>query len=207
MGDKEKVVEILRDKTHGIKFGFVAPSGLRVSVNYSTFARVAEAVENDRILVVVRPPNMPEDADGTYSPLNFTTVTHLWGDLYVTSSHSGEFRLRDVDSLSGQGNVVHEAVHASIDLTRNPNLMALENEAAAFIAQSMFYRNFNFFPIYGVNSILTNEEEIWETARSTAFTIAPGMLIPTGLIASLIEKISKVAPYNRRINYRYLSNG
>jgi hypothetical protein len=204
MGDKEKVVEILRNKTQGIKFGFVAPSGLRVSVDYSTFARVAEAVENDRILVVVRPPGMPENAAGIYAPDNSTQVTSFGRHGHITRYISGKFLLRDVDSLSGQGNVVHEAVHASLDLTHNPNLMALESEAAGYIAQSLFYRNFNFFPIYRQREA---EDDLWETARLTAFTVASGTLIPTDLIAHLIRIISLVAPYNDRGNYSYPSNG
>ena len=198
MGDLDKVVRILKDKTHGIKFNFTAPSGLRVRVDYSTFFRVAEAIEDGRITVDFDTSHIAGNVDGIYVATN-SQVMHS-GELRTIS---GVLHLREINNLFMEGTVVHESVHASLDLTHNPHLMALENEAAAYIAQGLFFKNLNFFPATNRSA----EGLMMETARTIPFSPTNGNEISTAAVKQLINAINQVGCYRGRMNTVYESNG
>jgi hypothetical protein len=194
MLDKERVIQILKDQTHGIKFRFIAPSNIRVNVDYSTFFRVAEAIEADRIILNFK-SRLPMGSNGKYFSENISTDTGR--------PISGTLFLLEKDEIFSRGGVIHESVHASLDLTHNPRLMALENEAAAYIAEDLFYKSINYYPRYANNA----DGIIMEISRAVAFSISNDGWIPTESIALLMTVLGQVVPYNGSVDISYPSNG
>jgi hypothetical protein len=124
----EAIIQVLRDH-HAlrIRFSFEMVTGGTMTVNNSTFARVAHAIEQGTIIVVVDPRRTPDDAEYDDQPLAGTTG-------------SGVFKVspRGHGSRIWKGVVVHESVHASLDLVRS-SFSWVDNEAAAFMASAMYW--------------------------------------------------------------------
>jgi len=113
MGVKEQMVGILRNsETRRIGFTFASTTGSDISVDQTTFERVAAALQRDEIAV---------------SEGRFSDDTAMYSARTDLRRHS--------DAL-----IVHESVHASFDLTRS-SLQWVDNEAAAYIAQGFYLRN------------------------------------------------------------------
>ena len=130
MGAREQMIGILRGgEARRIRFSFTGTTGGQISVDSSTFNRVAAAIENNHI---------------TVSEGRFTTDIAMYSarENTETNSRANTFYLgnnprysRTFDAL-----IVHESVHASFDLTRS-SLPWVDNEAAAYIAQGFYLRN------------------------------------------------------------------
>ena len=129
MAMRDEVLDALTsDAARRINFAFASISGQTVSVDSTTFQRVIDAIRADRI--VVSEETRP-GTGGTYDSL-------LEGE---TAGRSGSLSARPTRNRRRErGYIVHEAVHASFDLTYSTNLPELENEAAGFLAQFLFYR-------------------------------------------------------------------
>src|SRR5690606_23965609 len=103
--------------------------GQTVSVDPTTFHRVVDAIRAERIVVI---EETQAGTGGRY---------HSYPDAQIDGM-SGFLSARPSGNRRGErGSFVHEAVHASFDLTYTFNLPALENEAACFLAQFLFYRH------------------------------------------------------------------
>ena len=199
MPNREEVIRILRDQTLGVKFNFYAPSGIYVTVDRSTFANVADAIESGRISLDFDQSHLPKDGDAMYIQANLIPEWYEMADPI-----SGIMLLNTNNDFSSRGAVVHESVHASLDLSFTPNLMALENEAAAFIAEALYYRNNN----YRYTSANTPQGRIVEESRRIANSIsnANERQIPTQSVQTLIDVLMESPSYYSRRNNRYISN-
>src|SRR5438552_3479166 len=127
MGVKEQMIGILRSgETCRVNFSFTGTTGASVSVDHSTFSRVADALSDGRISVV----------EG-----RFTTDIAMYSAFADTASNSAAntFYLGQNPRWSRTFNalIVHESVHASFDLTRT-TIPWVDNEAAAYIAQGFY---------------------------------------------------------------------
>lgn len=128
MGVREQMIGILRsDETRRIRFSFTGTGGSTVSVNFTSFQRVAEGLEHNDLHVV-------ED--------HFTTDIAMYSAHAEDGTAANTFYLGNNPrwSRSFNGLIVHEAVHASFDLTRS-QIPWVDNEAAGYIAQAYYLRN------------------------------------------------------------------
>lgn len=133
MGVKQQIIGILRNnETRRIHFSFRGTSGSDVTVDQSSFRRVATALEHDEISVV----------EGRFD--SDIAMYSAFADS-STNSEANTFYLGRNPRWSRRFNalVVHESVHASFDLTRT-SIPWIDNEAAAYIAQGYYLRNSGF---------------------------------------------------------------
>jgi hypothetical protein len=130
MGVKEQMIGILRSgETSRIRFSFRGTNGATVSVDPSSFERVAAALHSGTIGIV----------EGRFN----TDIAMYSAQADVASNAAANtFYLGRNPRYSRLFNalVVHEAVHASFDLSRS-RLPWVDNEAAAYIAQAYYARN------------------------------------------------------------------
>ena len=130
MGVKEQMIGVLRSsETSRIRFNFRGNSGTTISVDQSSFLRVADALQNNQISVV----------EG-----RFNTDIAMYSSRADAGSNTAAntFYLGRNPRYSRLFNalVVHESVHASFDLTSS-TLPWLDNESAAYIAQAYYAKN------------------------------------------------------------------
>lgn len=125
MGVREQLIGVLRNSdTQRIRFTFSGTGGATISVDSTSFRRVAQALESNVARV-----NTGGVADG-WAQYNSADNTFSIG--------AGEHWSRAFDAL-----LVHESVHASFDLSRS-RLSWLDNETAGYIAQGYYLRNSGF---------------------------------------------------------------
>jgi len=133
MGVKEQMIRVLRSSdTQRIHFSFTGSTGIAISVDGSTFRRVAQAIEEDRVHVV---EGGVAGGWAQYSARDNALRHTAANTFYVGADQHWS---RAFDAL-----LVHESVHASFDLTSS-SLPWLDNETAAYIAQGYYLRNTGF---------------------------------------------------------------
>jgi hypothetical protein len=130
VGVKEQMLGILRsNETARIHFSFRGTRGGQVSVDASSFRRVATALGGSRISVV---ENHFRTDIAMYSA--FADPAHGWAANTFYLGRNPRWS-RTFNAL-----IVHESVHASFDLART-TIPWIDNEAAAYIAQGYYLRN------------------------------------------------------------------
>ncbi len=136
MGAKEHRLGILRNgDTARIRFSFNGAAvtamslGTPISIDGSTFRRVATALANNTLHVV---ENHFSENKMVYAAWDDDANGYEANTFYLgnTPRYSRDFN----------GLVVHESVHAFFDLTRF-SVQWVDNEAAAYIAQAYYLRN------------------------------------------------------------------
>ena len=135
MNLREKILRVLRSSdTQRIRFSFNGVTAITITINGSSFRQVAEAIENGDIHVAEDRNSVPRGS-GSYSGAGAT----------VGPSRSGTFRMGRLPDYSRAFDalVVHEAVHASLDLTHSV-IPYLDSETAGYIAQGAYLRNSGF---------------------------------------------------------------
>ncbi|HEY0426785.1 MAG TPA: hypothetical protein VGC76_03160 [Pyrinomonadaceae bacterium] len=170
MGLREQLMQVLRSgDAQRIHFTFTGSTGLSISVDGSSFRRVAQAVEENRI--TVQPSTTVRPGWAKYS-----ARAENGDEANTFYMGAGDHSSRDFDGL-----LVHESVHASFDLTHT-TIPWLDNETAAYIAQGYYLRNTGFprsrfdtlgMPYYGlmiIDAIIRGEgiDQFWlEELHST----------------------------------------
>ena len=135
MSLQAKILRVLRNSdTQRIRFSFRGVTAITISVNGGSFRQVAEAIESGDIAVIEDRTSVPAGT-GSYSGAGAT----------VGTGRSGTFRMGRLPDYSRAFDalVVHEAVHASLDLSRSV-VPALDSETAGYIAQGFYLRNSGF---------------------------------------------------------------
>jgi hypothetical protein len=123
MGSRDRVIAVLRNSTaRRIRFSYeMAAHCGTMSVNHTTFERVARAIENGSIQIDETTP-LPPGVFASYSdgpPNKMTVCPH--------NTHSRHW----------EANILHESVHASLDLTRS-RFSEVDTESAAFFASAIY---------------------------------------------------------------------
>jgi hypothetical protein len=125
------IINLLRGPVVGrIRFTFPEGGG-KFTIDSGMYRRVADAIERGSIGVVptTDPRLIPPEAGATY-------FDH-WvpgGMIYIRPGYFGR---------SLEGDVVHECTHAAFDLDMLKGLTALTEEAAAYVAETLYYRMTN----------------------------------------------------------------
>ena len=91
-----------------------------MTICYSEFQGVADAIESKKIAVVCTPSKT-----ATFSFYDATINTMV-------------LRTKDTHSVKPRSLIVHEAVHAMNDINRQQGLIKDDDEAAAYLAQGMY---------------------------------------------------------------------
>jgi hypothetical protein len=130
MGVKEQMIGILRsDEARRISFNFVGTSSRTISVDHTSFDRVAQALQENRIQVV----EGRFDTDIASYSARADSARNLAANTFYLGRNPRYSRL--FNAL-----IIHESVHASFDLTHS-TLPWVDNECAAYIAQAYYARN------------------------------------------------------------------
>jgi len=133
MGVKEQMIGILRNSdTQRISFTFTGTNETSISVDHTTFQRVATALQRNEIAIS---EGRFDDDIAMYSARENRRTNSAANTFYL--GNNPRF------SRSFDGLIVHESVHASFDLTRS-SLPWVDNETAAYIAQGFYLRNSGF---------------------------------------------------------------
>jgi len=128
----QRVINLLRGPEVGrIRFNFPDGTGT-ITVDRGMYHRVASAIEHRRIGIfpATDPALISPDAGATYdsTPVDggtiFIRAEKTWG--------------RDLE-----GDLVHECTHAGFDVDKRDTLTALNDEAAAYVAEVLYYRMSN----------------------------------------------------------------
>lgn len=184
MAIRDEVLDALTsDATRRINFAFTSISGRTISVDSTTFQRVVDAILADRIAVS---EETRAGTGGTYDSL-------LEGE---TAGRSGSLTARPTRNRRRErGYIVHEAVHASFDLTYTSTLPELENEAASFIAQFLFYRHAGLTRdgAFNVNRPAGN---IYQVIWNATSTVVGGGTVPESHMTPLRNHLER-HPYYR----------
>lgn len=124
----QRVVTVLRGPlARRVRFRFNGQAG-PVAVDHSSFDRVARAINSDNIRVT----DLAHAPGGVHS--------HSLAGAYDGEGSRNFFYVRPAghNSRIWEGTIIHEAVHASIDLTHS-YIATADNEAAAFLAGAMYF--------------------------------------------------------------------
>jgi hypothetical protein len=167
MGVKEQMIAILRSgEASRIRFSFRGSAGSTVSVDGSTFRRVATALSDGDISVV----------EGRYTEnrMAYSAWDDPAGDTAANTFYLGRHQRssRDFNAL-----VIHESVHASFDLTSS-TIPWVDNEAAAYISQAYYLRNSGY---------RQDRIELGSLARVGSFVV--GDMVAGGDVTSLIDAL------------------
>jgi hypothetical protein len=123
MSAEGRVLGILRGREASrIRFSFTSSAGGIVSINRTNFERVAAAIEHV-------PPGVHVSVTTSLPPL-------------VAARYSPDTNTLEIHPIIGraeEGSVLHESVHASLDLTLS-GLPGLDDEVAAYIVEVLYYR-------------------------------------------------------------------
>lgn len=149
--------------TRRINFSFESLRGNTVSVNSSTFERVANAIRDGRITVS---EERRAEHGGQYE--SFPATAGLSGTMTAR---------RTRNRRKERGYVVHECVHASFDLTRSQMLAVIDNEAACFFAQFLFLRHAGVSRAEAFTDGLPNSD-IYAAIWNATSTVVSGGTVP-----------------------------
>jgi len=178
MSIREDVLQILRgSEATRFRFGFGSIYGTPLTVDHTTFLRVVSAIEDGRVQV----------RDEGLSPIN-------GGEHDSLPENGGVFYARPIrNRRSGKSVVIHEAVHASLDLTRS-SIAEVDNEAASFLAQFLYLR-FTAYPLARLLSRNPGERRLYEYLWNVTASIERGGTMPETNMALIRRRISEHPNY------------
>ena len=179
MSRREEVLEVLTgSEVTRIRFSFLSLYGTPVAVDNTTFMRVAQAIMSGFVQV-------PESGIAPGSGGQYDGRPESGGVLYARPTRNNRNR---------KCSIVHEAVHASFDLTRS-TISEVDNETASFLAEYLYLR----FTAYPIRTLLEDNphqarfaELLW---RATGY-IARGDSVPTWQIDEIRRQISERPDYS-----------
>lgn len=183
MSIRDDAIRLLRGhQAARIKFSFPSSAGGNITVNSSTFERVATAIEND-IISVDDTVRLPADIGAIYVP---------------DRTPGGEMLLRREIGRQHNGEVIHESVHASFDLTHS-TLPRVDDEAAAYIASALYWR---------MTGLRCNpDSRIYCAASNVADSILHRRGVIAGELNALRNRIRNHPVYRPYASGTYLRNG
>lgn len=179
MSIREEVLQVLRgSEASRIRFNFTSFYGRSVAVDHTTFLRVVSAIESG--LIQVRDEGISPSRGGEYDgdPVN-------GGIIYARPVRNRR---------ANKSYIIHEAVHASIDLTRSP-IEEVDNEAAAFLAQVLYLR-FTSYPLTRLLSRNPGEARLYEVLWRAAGAIERGGSVSETQMSQIRNRISEHPDYS-----------
>lgn len=180
MSTRSTVLTVLRgDAAHRICFNFTGINGIRVEVDRRSFERVATAIENGSVHLLTASTMPLAGAQAVYYS-GAATVTATDGSTINIQANS--LFVPPIHGRVQEGYLMHEGVHASLDLTASSAIRAVDDEAAAYITDALYYR------MTGRDRARYNREA-WEHARTVASSILRSGNADSAAITSLQSSI------------------
>lgn len=183
MSTRDEAIRLLRSpQATRINFSFPSSAGGNITVNSSTFERVAAAIETN-IIAINDTVRLPADIGAIYVP---------------DRTPGGEMLLRREIGRQHNGEVIHESVHASFDLTHS-TLPRVDDETAAYIASALYWR---------MTGLRCNpDSRVFCAASNIADSILHGRGVVAGELNALRNRIRNHPVYRPHANGVYLRNG
>lgn len=179
MSAREDVLRVLlSSEAARIRFSFLSIYGTRIAVDNTTFMRVAQAIESG--FVVISETGVSPNSGGQYDN------TREIGGIFYTRPVRNSRRRRSV--------FIHEAVHASFDLTRSV-AATVDNEAASFLAQFLYLR-FISFPIAEILTRNPTESRLYEVVWRAVGSVTRGGSVSGSLMQQIRDRICELPDYS-----------
>lgn len=188
---KRVVLNILHSHAAQRTHFFFAGQRGRVAVSGETFRRVARAIESGRVCLSDDLTNIRAGAGGSYSTTN--------NIIFAPPPHNHR---------TMEATIIHEAVHASFDLTHS-DVTDVDEEMAAYIAQCIYlmHRGYSFRDVRG------SGDELYEdalrvarglTGHALAYTsVATGRIVHGAINPDDLERLRQ-SVLNDKFYYDYL---
>ena len=178
MSIRDEVLTVLRGReTTRIRFNFTSFYGTPVAVDQITFQRVVSAIESGRIQV-------PETG----------VAANAGGEYDNTPVNGGIFYGRPVrNRRTNKSIIIHEAVHASFDLTGSI-LEEVDNEAASFLAQFIYLR----LTAYPISRLLARNPEharLYESVWNASASVFNGGTVPANRMQQIRQRMVEDGHY------------
>jgi hypothetical protein len=107
-----------------------------VSISPTMYDKVAEAITQGKITVIVAPNFLKPTEAGRYFPvLTVNSETEFYDVLVLRTPGFGSGLNAQ---FHGRQAVVHECTHAGLDLLKVPNMTHAQHEAVSYVADSIF---------------------------------------------------------------------
>jgi hypothetical protein len=170
---------------------------MRITVNQTTFERVAAAIERGGgvrggIGLIVRTTMPDPNAGAMYFPQEDRTIN--------PPIPANTIIVNPINGPRQQGQLIHEAVHASFDLTLT-RLPSVDNEAAAYIAIALYWQMMGFRSRNPNNPLVVN-------AFAAAASVLRTGRVDMAVLTLLRNTIVSLPPYNRAgMKNCYVSDG
>ena len=163
-----------------------------MSVRPSSFAEVAKAIEDTRIDVIV------------VEKLSSAGV-------YDAAKDRIELRAPEVNSITRKALVVHECLHAWMDVRALKNIKVKTSEAAAYLAQCIFARSKADDPKDEEVRLYSDDAKM-DAVFKKAWAMAGSVVLhkknpPAGEFSALEDLVAKTASYSHEANDKAKWNG
>ena len=139
---RQSILTLLRNRVVArVSFTVTVNNGT-ITVNSATFERVATAIEAGTLNLTILPANeMPWlNSGAVYFSTAGTANNPTYISKYGAAIPANSLFSRDTFGRVEEGMVIHEAVHASLDLTSSTGILTVHEEATAMIAEILYNR-------------------------------------------------------------------
>jgi hypothetical protein len=185
---KQTVLTVLRHKS----LAMVDFTINKRRISPEVYQKVAEAIEGDRITVMVAPNLLKDGEGGRYiQALTLPDKSELY-DLLVLRFTAIEGNISQ--QMMAAQVIVHECTHAAFDLLKTKGMNHLEHEAAAYIAGARFVVE-AMMEKGGKPEKVTFIQAIETAAWNIALKQAEGVDVPRNLYNALDVAILKSPTY------------
>lgn len=189
MSNIRSAAAVLQVLTEGasrrIAFSFTTTTGITVTVDGTTFDRVAAAIRAATIQLVIT-EDFPDGIAAEYVSSGLTPTPRAGTAAPVTIN---TLRTRPLFGRIQEATLLHESIHASFDLTSTTNLPAIEEEAACYICDFVYFRRTGLAPSR------MDAEAFSQTARPIAEAVIGGRAISAALMTNLVTAIAADPTY------------
>jgi len=103
---------------------------------------------------------------------------------YMTDEDAFYFRFERMDTLTQKALVIHEAVHAALDMNKASNMKVLDSEGTAYVHQCFYMVPFAGEGERGYSEVPENDK-VWKAAWSIAKTLRSSGTPSAAQIAAL----------------------
>jgi len=200
---RERILRTLRGHAAARVNFTVRAYASTITVNRTTFERVASAIENGTVnLTIISEAEMPmlgagaayyAQAGVANNPTYFATRSpNIPANSLFTQETFGRIE---------ESQLIHESVHASLDLTRSNGIISAFEEAACFIAEALYCRRM------GLPRWRYYLDQIGSTALSIANSIISTGHADDAAVTRLVKAVATHSLYRANAAVCYTSDG
>lgn len=199
---RERMLQVLRGSSSARVSFSISSGGRTITVNGSTFQRVAQAIENGTISLTILPQSqIPLNGAGAvYYSVAGVSNNPSYVSIYGPNIAANSLFSQDSFGRVEEGMLIHESVHASLDLTRSSGNLTVFEEAACYVAEVLHNRR------HGLSRSRINETIRVATLPVVNSIIETGNANPAA-VTNLINTITTHPLYAPNAGVCYARNG